>query len=391
MRVIFIADGAREENVLRNNLASISEGDSIKFIYSFNEARRFIEEQVIKYQVSVDLIITQDYIHGEHAVFFLDWLQEQTDKVYSNRDFSLSSIPVILIVNYNENKITYWDRGFSAVIDDLGADRLHRFIPEMVAPVKAWRRQVLDELDNLGIRNNSGKVDFDYFFSLRRRRNIDIRNLSENFRLIPRSLRYEWIEVNQMQIERAVDKFIKELKRSTRLGKRADEKVFHDLFNQYSFLLKRDNYSRQWHEPKMYYNDQNFWEPDYALKPNFNHNTDLSIVEIKLPNEKFISKGKFHPKPYKRLIDHLFQVNDYKDYLESDEYQREVKKAFGFSPSKIDYNILMGRIDDKHRSLEIFNKRLRHMNALHINFITYDDLLDYQVKFMERMSMLNVL
>jgi hypothetical protein len=195
---------------------------------------------------------------------------------------------------------------------------------------------------------------------------------------------------NEEQIERAVDEYIKELKRTSRLNKKNDERKFHKLFNKYSILLKRDNYEKHWYEPRMYYNEENYWEPDYALQPNFNHQTDLSIVEVKLPNEKFITRNRFHPKPYKKILDHIFQVNDYKEYLESDEFQETIRRTFGFVPSKVEYNILVGRLDDKMSDLSAFNNRMKQMNALHINFITYDELLDYQVKFMERMKLLSI-
>lgn len=83
-------------------------------------------------------------------------------------------------------------------------------------------------------------------------------------------------------------------------------------------------------------------------------------------------------------------MNDYKDYLESDEYQESIRKVFGFVPTKLEYNILVGRLDDKTKGFSVFNKSMRQINATHINFITYDELLDYQVKFLERMKILKV-
>ena len=390
MRIIFISKSHFNEETIRNNLRNLSEKDSIKFLYSFDEAHRFVDEQIVKHQIPVDLIITEDNIDYQRATTFQYHLKADKERMYSNRDFKLSSVPVILIVDESENKRAFADDGFSDTIDDIGLDRLHKFIPEMISSVKGWRRQVLDELDNLGIRNNSGSIDYGYFFSTKRKRNVEAKVLSTSFRKFPRELRYEWITFNEEQIERAVDEYIKEVKRASRLNKKNDEKKFHKLFNKYGFLLKRDNYNKHWYEPRLYYNEENFWEPDYALQPNFNHQTDLSIVEIKLPNEKFIKKNKFHPKPYQKILDHIFQVNDYKEYLESDEFQETIRRTFGFVPSKVEYNILIGRLDDKMSDLSVFNNRMKQMNALHINFITYDELLDYQVKFMERMKLLNV-
>lgn len=249
---------------------------------------------------------------------------------------------------------------------------------------------MLDELDNLGIKFNTGKVDYSFFFSEGRKRNLSTDILSDNFKLFPRKLNYEWLYFNDKQIERVIDLYIKELKRSSRLNNKKEEKRFHTLFNKYPSLIKRDNYSKHWYEARLYYEEKNWYEPDYTLKPNFNQRTDLSILEVKLPNEGFIKKTNFHPKPYSSIVNHIFQVNDYKEYLESDEYQETIKKVFGFMPDSIDYNILIGRLDDKTESMKILSKRMRQMNALHINFITYDELLDYQVKYLERMKVLKI-
>jgi len=369
-------------------LRQLSEQDSVKFVYSYTEAENFIDNHIIKNQVPIDLIITEDNIERESASEFKDNIIKDKKRTFSNRDFNFSSIPVILIVDKHSNKNAY--SGFTDAIDDVGLDKLHLFIPEMISGVRSWRKQVLDELDNLGIRENSGSIDFQYYLSADRKRNIETFVLADNFKMFPRRLNYDWISFNEKEIEKALDEYIKELKRASRLNKKQGEKNFHKIFNKYPFLLKRDNYEHQWYEPRLYYNEDNYYEPDYVLKPNFTHMTDLSILEVKLPNEGFISKTKFHPKPYKKILDHIFQVNDYKDYLESDEYQETIRKVFGFVPTKLEYNILVGRLDDKTKGFSVFNSRMRQMNATHINFITYDELLDYQVKFLERMKILRV-
>jgi hypothetical protein len=280
--------------------------------------------------------------------------------------------------------------GFSDVINNLGVENLFRFVPEIRSVVKSWRKSVLDELDNLGIKFNSGKIDYEYYFSTERKRDVDTKILSENFKRFPRKLNYDWLLANEKQIEQAIDEYIKELKRATRLNKKKGEKKFHKLFNKYPFLIRRDNYDKHWYQPKLYYEEKKYYEPDFTLQPNFKQNVDLSLLEVKLPNEGFIKKKDFHPNPYNRIIEHIFQVNDYKEYLESEEYLKEIKKVFGYIPESIEYNILVGRLDDKTSSLKIFNKRMKQMGALHINFITYDELYGYQVKFLQRMQLLRI-
>jgi len=388
LKILFIAKDKFAEDEIRNRLMELSEQDSIEIVYSYPEGEEFITNRIVKNQVPLDLVITESNILRRNVSEFKDRLVQDQARTYSNRDFKFSSIPIIVLVDPYENRNAFSD--FAYAIDDLGTDKLNLFIPDIVGAVRDWRRHVLDELDNLGIRDNSGIIDYGFYFSDERKRDISTRILSENFKLFPRRLNYDWLSLNEEQIEKAVDEYIVELKRSSRNTKKNEEKKFHKLFNKYSFLLRRDNYSHHWYEPKLFLSQKNFYSPDYVLQPNFNQHTDLSILEIKLPNEGFITKSKFHPKPYKKIMDHIFQVNDYKEYLESEEYQESIRKAFGFIPSKVQYNILVGRLDEKTKGFKIFNKRLSQMNATHIRFITYDELLEYQVQFLERMKLLKV-
>lgn len=159
---------------------------------------------------------------------------------------------------------------------------------------------------------------------------------------------------------------------------------------QYITFLLRDSYSKHWYEPRLYKNLTEFEEPDYTLKPNFTFETDLSLLEVKLPNENFVTQSKFHTSPKSKLMRHIFQVNDYKDYLESNQYLEQINKTFGYIPKNINYNILIGRQKDKDENIYNIKKRMRQMGQNDLNLMTYDELLEYQVKFFERMKLLDV-
>ncbi len=390
MRIIYISKSRYYEESISNNLKDLSESDSILFFYTYHDAENYINNNIIKNKIPVDLIITENNIGNKKGYEFLKKIALDKERTYSKRDFNFSEIPAILIVAENENKNAFLNYGFSDVVDNIGIEKLHLFVDRFRSCVKSWRRKVVDELDNLGIKFNSGAVDYTYYFAKERKKKADTRIISENFKRFPRVLEYDWLTANENQIEIAIDKYIKELKKASRLNNKKDEKAFHRLFNKYPFLIKRDNYDKHWYQPKLYYNRRKYWEPDYSLKPNFNQKTDLSILEVKLPNEGFIKKKSFHPSPYNNIVDHIFQVNDYKDYLESDEYYSAIKRAFGFVPDSVEYNILIGRLDDKTSGFRVFNKRMKQINASHINFITYDELLQYQVRFLDRTKLLTI-
>ncbi len=391
VRIIFISKSRFNQETITNNLKELSEQDSIAFFYSYEDTQDFISNNIINNKIPVDLIISENNIGFKKATDFFEVVTKDRERTYSNCDFKFCELPIVLIVDVWENRDAFANYGFAEVIDNIGLEKLHLFISTFQSAVKTWRRKVLDELDNIGIKYNSGIIDYSYYFSEQRKRNVTTKILSENFKRFPRKLYYEWLENNEIQIEIAIDEYVKELKKITRLNNKKEEKKFHKIFNKYPFLLKRDNYSKHWYEPRLYYNESEYYEPDYSLQPNFNQRTDLSVLEVKLPNEAFLKSKTFHQSPYNRILEHIFQVSDYKDYLESDEYQSEIEKVFGFVPNNIEYNILVGRLDDKTEGFKLFNKRMKQINSTYINFITYDELLHYQVQYLERIKMLKVL
>jgi hypothetical protein len=390
LRILFVANSSTYNENIRNGLKSVSEKDSIYIVRSFYEAQEFIENAIIRNQNLLDTIVCENKILGIRADSFLTYLKNDDKKTYSRRDFNLKEIPVVLLMDPNESKFPYINMGFSNIIERRLNDDIYRYCSTLISEVKRWRRHVLSELDNLGIRNNSGKIDYDYYLSTDRLRNISTDILSQNFRIFPRRLDYSWFYFNEREVEMAIDKFIYEVKRASRLNKKHDEKRFHKLINKFPFLIKRDNYSSHLYEPRLQYEEDRYYEPDYTLIPNFNQETDLSILEIKLPSEGFIKKTSFHPAPYSKFLNHLFQVSDYKEYLESDEYKAIITKVFGFTPSSIEFNLLIGRKEDLDYNRELLAKRMRQMNKSFINLITYDDLVEYQVKFLERNKWLSV-
>jgi hypothetical protein len=392
MNIVFILKNNYHTDAVRNHLSTLSEKDSLLFFYAYDKAEEFLSNNIIRNNLPLDLIITEDNINNEKATEFLQRIKKDTSRVYSNLDFTFYNIPVILIIDRGDHTDAYSKYNFSNVLETVAIEDFDTHLNNFVSSAKLWRRHVLDELDNLGVKFNSGKIDYTYYFSSDRKLRVETSILSRNFKSFPRKLNYDWLNLNEKQIELGIDKYIKELKRATRLDKKdKEEKEFHKIFNDNLFLIKRDNYNNHWYEAKLHYNKKNFYEPDYSLSPNFSQLTDLSILEVKLPNERFIKKTKFHPGPYGSLMSHIFQVNDYKDYIESEEYHKKLKAVFGFIPSNVEYNLLIGRSADKDSNLYNLTKRMRQMGALHINLLTYDELLEYQVKYLDRMRLLKVM
>jgi len=389
MRIIVIADYSKKESIATKALEEVCESDSITFCNSIDNAKDFITNNIVKNQVPLDLVLIHSWVENKNANEFQEWIKFDVKRTYSKNDFKLRELPILLVTQKEENLYNYKD--YDGIILDRGTDHLDLLSLQAISIVKNWRKRVIDELDNLGIKYNSGMIDYTYYFSKKQVPSLaQTFILSENFKLFPRKLNYYWLTVNKSQIEKSIDEFIKLLKRSERLGKKGEEKLYHKFFNDNRYFLLRDNYSSFMYESKLMKNETEYEEPDYLLKPNFNYRTDLSLLEIKLPNEVFMTKKIYHRTPRMSLIKHLIQVNDYKDYLESDEYKSQINNVFGYVPKKINYQLLVGRKVEKLKDIKGLNRTMRQLGQGNIDLMTYDDLEDYQVKFLERIKLLEI-
>lgn len=386
MRILVVSNALSHDD-LRQQLADLCEGYSLQFVHNIQQAKDFINNNIVKFQLPLDLVIIYSSNNDGPSNDFRDFIRNDYERTYSNYDFNLSELPLILIVEEELNKRVFL--GYDLTVYDLGVERLNQYVKDFALTIKRWRKKVLVELESLGIRLNSGIIDYGTFFSEKRIITAS-RIISSNFKRVPRKLNYYWLEYNKKQIEQSIDEFLKMLKRSESIGKKGEEKLYHKFFKANKAFLLRDAYSKYWYEPRFYKKDDRFEEPDFTLKPNMTYESDLSLIEVKLPNETFLKKSDFHKAPKQRFMQHLFQVNDYKDYLESDKFLSEINNVLGFIPKKVNYNLLIGRQQDKEENLYYLEKRMGQMSQQHVKLMTFDELMEYQVKFLERMQLLDI-
>lgn len=391
MRILFFGNNRDDQDVQLNFLSTIAEKESVYFLYTFQDFVEFIENRVIKHQEQLDLIIVQenDYTKKEEQYKF--YLERDFTRTYSNRDFNFHKIPTILLLEKGQSINFYGYKGYAGIIKELCSEEFFKNKQVLLGGIKGWRTKVVGELDNLGIEFNSGVVNFDIYLKRWKKgeQTKPTEILAENFQIFPRRLKYSWMFENARQIELAIDNFIRLLKQSQQLPKKQEEKKYHEFFNEHPFFLKRDNFSRHWHEAKLKIKENLFFQPDYTLKPNFNYQSDLSLIEVKLPNENIVKKSDFHKTFLGKVFQHLNQVHDYKEYLQDAAKNTSINDVFGFVPKKINYNILIGRSEHKDENIYYINKGLDRYSKS-VNLMTYDELLDYQVQFLYRMNLLKL-
>jgi hypothetical protein len=391
MRILFFGNRIEEQDVQLNFLSTIAERESIYFVYDFAEFVDFIENRIIKLQEVLDLIVVQENEITNKEEQFSLYLNRDIQRTYSNRDFNFYKIPVILLLEENQSINFYSGKGYAGIIEDLQNDEFFKSKNVLVSGIKGWRRRVLGELDNLGIEFNSGRVNFEIYLKRWRKGDITKRTeiLAENFQMFPRHLKYSWMYENAKQIEIAIDNFIGLLKHSEQFPKRQEEKKFHHFFKQNPFFLERDNFSRHWHEAKLKLVNQKKYEPDFTLEPNLNYESDLSLIEVKLPNENIIKKADFHKTFLGKVFQHIDQVHNYKEYLEDRSNYNSIKRVFGFVPDRVNYNILIGRSAHKEENADHIKKASeRYAKSIHL--MTYDELMEYQVQYLYRMNLLKI-
>jgi hypothetical protein len=390
MRILFVCEERIREEHYRNVLASIAERDSIYFLYSYDHAVEFLKDKLIKNQEQMDLVLIKQNKYSKLENDFRRFLISDSMVTYSNRNFNLKCLPVFTLLDRSYDLSEFGRKGYFRAFYDHGSENLHQYRNEIFETIKDWRRSVLDELGDLGIKFNSGQIDYTHIFSKDFKTNHNTHILSESFKLFPRKLNYCWLNENARQIEIAIDEFAKLLKNENVKNKKQEEKKYHRFFNNHRYFLERDRYSKTWYESKFKINNTEHYDPDFTLKTNLNYTTDLSVVEVKLPNEGFLKQSSFHKNFYAKIFDHIAQVNDYKDYLESRINTSAINEQLGFVPKRVEYNILIGREKDKEENAHQFKKRMDQFNVNDINFMTYDELLSYQVEYMERMRLLEI-
>ena len=393
MKIIYYSDDIENSQVCQNVLSRVTEKDSLITIRSQTAYKDLIVNNIIPLQKEIDCIIADSasatILSPREIVDVTRQLSERIN--CSNNDFKINSIPIILVIKDELDLFSAQEHGFD---DILKIDKIEEFegiANKTLTQVKSWRKRTLEDLDNLGIKFNSGSVDYTTY-DYKRFRKKTTQNLSTNFVLFPRKLNYYWTVWEKHQLEQGIEKFWKLLKRYEKDASLREEKQIHKFLKKHPYMLKRDIYGKQWYEPYLedFATQEDDKEPDFALKPNFSFRTDLSIVEVKLPSERFIKKKRYHKDFYANIYEYLGQVLNYKEYLESEEYQDQIFNAFKENPQNINYKLLIGRKKDKEENIYHINKKMRQYNIDSIELLTYDELIELQLRLMDELNLLEV-
>ena len=211
---ILINDAPHTEEIYRRIFESSGyESNELIFQSSFENTHALMVQQLEINQLHIDLIITnQDSALGRAGVLQADRLRffkNQLVSSYSNRNFRIAAIPLIL---YSDTEVTGpLPFGYSAAVQKNQEGYHDPFIRQCETAVRAWRRQVLEDMEILHLKAR-GLANFphskeakDYFSRVVPRAEHYFSNvtkaLSLEFIRCPVVLPYDWIQLTNVHLE----------------------------------------------------------------------------------------------------------------------------------------------------------------------------------------------
>ena len=339
----------------------------------------------------VDLIISNYSFHGEteSAYDLKIWLSNKSDSSYLNKSLRLSRIPFVLIHTDSSSSETDYLLGFDRVVRLSEIDRDFKRINHVtVSTVKSWLDDLLDDYDLLDADPIVPFLRVPLFWK------YGCKILTKDYVKRPARLPFLTFQRDIDRAEKAIEDFYNQIERISRSSKPSQEKRYHDTLSKHPEFLTGDVYDKDtlMHEQNFILpsNDiKGYEQPDFMMVHKFHKFNKISnLVEVKLPQEKFIVKKRVQPISG-NLRDSFTQVLDYKDYFNNPENDEEIVKVFGFKPI-VRHSLLFGRSSERDIHLEVIHKRIRQFQLNDIDLITYDDLITRREKLLKYQKLYHV-
>lgn len=381
------------------------EKNELIFCKSFEEIREFIINYLENKKLHIDLIITNDTSEEDIDILKaseLSYLKNTIITSFSNMNFRICSIPIILYSNF-ETKSENFQSRFDSIIKKNNSGSHNYFITECERLIKEWRKSLFRDLEYLGLRvsslTNFNESDYykkhyqtkispnsETFFSL------NTKIVSIEFIRYPTPLNYDWILLNQNVIEEAISSFNKTYKNHIKYDRVNNERsILHDFFRNNKVILLRDAYHDLEYEKNLYdINAKTSEECDFILKTEFPEFQRTTFFEVKKEDVTFyVKKHTKRPQISSDFLSHLEQVWRYKEFSQNPINWPEISKKIGYRTQNFDYILLAGRLEEKMEMKEKFDSDLNHMYN-QINVITYEELENINIDYYEKFNRMNI-
>jgi hypothetical protein len=371
----------------------------IFFCRNMQEAQDFVTENLIRQQRHLDLIITDSFTSAYQedltTAEFVEWIRKN-EETFSFSNFKISSLPII-IFSQALDAVTFGKWEYVSHVPKEIIDQFAVLVPPSKSAVKAWRSDVLKDLDVLGIGVdvNPGNIQVGYTVKVRK---DSTKILSYKYILTQTPLPYLWLRKELFQLEQSIEELeflIKDYLNKTREQlKRSDwEKQFQEFFKRNPKFLFGNNYSKFWSEPALTDSfRKKTYKPDLVKKPLISPDIgkNWEILDLKTPLASFMQQSNFHPIFTEKFNKCIKQVRDYYTFFNDDHNREILEQKFSFHPKNPRCSLIIGKRDLFYKDQDLIYKNLNEINASFINIITYDEIVEHQKVELEQLLQLRV-
>jgi len=379
------------------------DNNELIFSNSYLKAIEFISNYLENKQGHIDLIITNDSKNSPVNTLKADDLLSFKNSItssFSKNNFRISAIPIMLYSNgeSKENSL----HGFDSIVKKSATGNHDYFLSKCESLIANWRSLIYNDLDNLGLKvenlpnflysklyknfycNNIAKKAESYFI-------YKTKILSKEFIKVPEALNYDWIKLNNTDIEDSILKFIDTYKNHQKYDRKNGERaILHEFFKNNKMILLRDTYSEMNYELNLNESDNRKSEEcDFILKTEYPDFLKTTFFEVKKENVNFyVKKNTKRPQFSSDFLSHLQQVWNYKEFTENPINRIELSTKLKYDTQNFDFVLLAGRSDEKEEMRHLFEKQIDRMfNG--VNVITYEELEMININYLDRFKRLN--
>jgi hypothetical protein len=380
MKILYLTNKIIAKHDDLQYLTHFADLDDIELIDGNESAEKYIAENQVNHQAHLDFIIV-DFIDVEDDVRDKFVMRLRANPfTYSSQNFMISSIPVILIKDWDFMRDGYTSAFYNKIIYRSHSDQVKiQFIGEAI---NGWLQEIGNDLSHLNLdldlKFDRSKIDW-----LLNHRGYKLQVLSHEFLRNQSKLQYIWFGDNLKTFDISMNSFYDLLKKSESHPHIRNEKEIHQCLLKNKRLLLGEFYNDT-HYEKQYYlpNSMKYVEPDFTNMPFIHFRQHPEIFEVKLPSQKFVRRDK--KAFYRDTTRAMEQVSvKYFNYFTNPENGREIEDKIKYSSNKFNYTLLMGRKKDKEENLEYIENTIRVRN---FKLLTYDDLPENFQRLYERTS-----
>lgn len=238
MNILFISnDPLHNKTDTLSRFQTLTCNDNFHFYADLRLAKIFLEENIIKKKKHLDFIAISWAFGDQNSKSLIDFVRN-SDAIYSDDNFLLRSIPILLIEDEDTQSNEIINQ-FDGVLINLYTE--NQYYSALKGVIKRWRTKLSDDLELIGLNPKTQDINFTHrqsFISYFR-----LQVLSKEFvQNKSKKLNYIWTTPNYGILTQGIEVFENQLKKSKRTRNGIYEKSWHDTFNTYPFIIRGDSF-----------------------------------------------------------------------------------------------------------------------------------------------------